>query len=354
MHNFLRMSKAAGGRFDLVQAGGGNSSFKPTPSTMLIKASGTSLSDMTTGSGYVEVSLPPLLELLEDQTLAQQERRERDQKVAQRLGAAMTTVGAPARPSIETLMHAMLGTYVLHTHPIALTTVACHPSWRNILASSWPEAMLVPYCTPGLDLALAMRQARKAAAPKAHSTEVFFLQNHGLIVAGEKVEELQKITDRISFQLEAVAGLDLSLYRLAGRVAESITNLGGEPVICQVCRDKEILDIVARRPELLIKRPIFPDQLVYNGICATEVPDLDDTAPLQDYTERFGKTPCVVLHVGHVFLIAPNIRKCQDMESVLKAHLMALESLGPEAQCLCDEELAYLGDYELEKYRKKL
>ena len=48
LENFILMSKYAGERFDIVQAGGGNSSVKLEDGSMLIKASGFSLSEIQT------------------------------------------------------------------------------------------------------------------------------------------------------------------------------------------------------------------------------------------------------------------------------------------------------------------
>ena len=47
MKNFIEMSRYAGMREDLVQAGGGNSSYKKDKDKMLIKASGYQLADLT-------------------------------------------------------------------------------------------------------------------------------------------------------------------------------------------------------------------------------------------------------------------------------------------------------------------
>ena len=47
MKEFERMSKYAGMREDLVQAGGGNSAYKIEPGRMAVKASGYQLADVT-------------------------------------------------------------------------------------------------------------------------------------------------------------------------------------------------------------------------------------------------------------------------------------------------------------------
>ena len=56
MKEFLKMSKYAGMREDLVQAGGGNSAYKITDEKMVIKASGYQLADVNEKVGYAIVN----------------------------------------------------------------------------------------------------------------------------------------------------------------------------------------------------------------------------------------------------------------------------------------------------------
>ena len=55
MKSFVEMSKYAGMREDLVQAGGGNSAVKLEDGKMVIKASGYQLADVTENEGYAIV-----------------------------------------------------------------------------------------------------------------------------------------------------------------------------------------------------------------------------------------------------------------------------------------------------------
>ena len=53
LEDLLRMSRRAGERFDLVQAGGGNTSAKLSDGKMLVKASGLRLSDLNSEKAFV-------------------------------------------------------------------------------------------------------------------------------------------------------------------------------------------------------------------------------------------------------------------------------------------------------------
>ena len=61
----IKISKFAGERFDLVQAGGGNSSVKLGNGEMLIKASGLSLSEMEQNKGYAHVNNEKIKDIIE-------------------------------------------------------------------------------------------------------------------------------------------------------------------------------------------------------------------------------------------------------------------------------------------------
>ena len=109
MKGFVKISKYSGMREDLVQAGGGNSSFKISENKMAIKASGYQLADITETEGYALVDVKSIrnaffgadsLELLTD---------EDGQDI---LNNALIE---GEKPSIETFLHSMSGKYTLHS-----------------------------------------------------------------------------------------------------------------------------------------------------------------------------------------------------------------------------------------------
>ena len=54
--NLIKLSKYAGMREDIIQAGGGNTSVKINDETMFIKSSGYQLSEMEENVGYSKVN----------------------------------------------------------------------------------------------------------------------------------------------------------------------------------------------------------------------------------------------------------------------------------------------------------
>ena len=198
--NFVEISKYAGERFDLVQASGGNSSVKITDTKMLIKASGFLLSDINENKGYSKVDFCRVANILKDKSItAEIDKTKREVLVKKLIEDA--TLDENNRPSIETLLHSSLYKYTLHTHPVVVNMVVIQKEWREMLTSIFKdeEIALVPYKTPGIDLALELVRVINTLKkiPK-----IIFLQNHGLIITSNNIEDIKKITELVLEKIE--------------------------------------------------------------------------------------------------------------------------------------------------------
>ncbi|MGR3502506.1 class II aldolase/adducin family protein [Pseudaestuariivita sp.] len=205
-----------------VQGPGGNTSIKDSE-VMWIKASGTELADAERQMIFVPV----------DRAAAIAEARGEAGD-----GSCKGTVLDPAitlRPSIETTFHAALDfNVVAHTHSVATLVHAISPEGRAALDAKLAGLpfVRVPYAKPGLPL------TREILARAAPDTQVFVLQNHGLICAGATVEEVSDLLAEVERRLAmtpregegptpsepAPDGFDWSPYGwLAGGGAEAAT-----------------------------------------------------------------------------------------------------------------------------------
>ena len=101
LKDFIEMSKYAGMREDLVQAGGGNSAYKISENRMVIKASGYQLADLTREEGYAIVD-PQIITDAFLNNADTMDMTEEDAKII--LKKAYIKGG---RPSIETFLHAV-------------------------------------------------------------------------------------------------------------------------------------------------------------------------------------------------------------------------------------------------------
>jgi rhamnose utilization protein RhaD (predicted bifunctional aldolase and dehydrogenase) len=262
------------------------------------------------------------------------------------------------RPSNETFMHCLLGPVTLHTHPPVVTSIVCQRGWREKITALIPDAMFVEYQTPGIRLAMNVAKVLQENNWKQGDKAVLFLQNHGLVVSAPTAIDVAALTNDVVAKLSYFLGVDWSRYRLSNRISDLVLSTSGQSVCSYYCEDRVLQNAIKRNSSVIMAQPVFPDQVVYCGPGGLELTSLDDEKPLLNYIDRYGQLPRVVLYkasTDHLFIVSENMRKCRDIEQVLKAHALTLMSASiPQVQFLPDDELIYLMNWEAEKYRQKV
>lgn len=102
--NLIKLSKYAGMREDIIQAGGGNTSVKIDDETMFIKSSGYQLSEMEENIGYSKVNYKKIVDYFKTNL----EIKRNDEK-----NLLEDTLIKGKRPSIETFLHSITEKYTL-------------------------------------------------------------------------------------------------------------------------------------------------------------------------------------------------------------------------------------------------
>lgn len=342
MKGFVQISKYSGMREDLVQAGGGNSSFKISNEKMAIKASGFQLADVTEEDGYALVNPQIIRERFlgcEDLSVMTDD----ESKVI--LNDAFIE---GKRPSIETFLHAISGRYTLHTHPMVVNVLTCRKGGMDVLKKLFPKALLVPYATPGVELAKAYFEAYKEAANGQDEIfEIVFLQNHGLVVSADTAEDVIAKTEEVNSKLENYLGIDLEGYR-------KLTKLWGffpEKIVWKVT-DKNILDVYEKISYW--DNAISPDCVVFLGKGFLKLEEVIDASDIERYMEKFA-TPVMVDYADDLYIIADSVKKAMETQSVMSfsAQVMQLNA-GFECNLLSDQEQNFLLNWDAEKYRKMM
>ncbi len=172
----------------LVQGAGGNVSWKEG-STLWIKASGTWLAQAAEKEIFVPVDLPLLRSAIESG----------DFTVTPRV------LGKSAlRPSIETLLHAMMPhRVVVHLHVIEilahLVRENCQTDFQSLIDESihW---IMVDYHKPGAALATAV----STSLTEVSDANVVFLKNHGVVIGGADVAEVNHILTMLTTNLRII------------------------------------------------------------------------------------------------------------------------------------------------------
>lgn len=316
---FLHLSAQIGSNPLLVQGPGGNTSVKED-GQMWVKASGTELANAETQDIFTGVSVEKAL-------------AELDGAGDGSCRSALLDSGATLRPSIETTFHALLPyRYVFHFHSVGAIAHVISSQGRECLRKALADFnwRLVPYRKPGIPLTKAIRQQQEA------DVNVFLLQNHGIIVAGDDLEETAGRIEAIEQQLK---------LPILAESSEAIT--GNLPEGWQWSADHCFLATDKVTAERLRAGSYYPDHVVFLG----------PALPVVAERERLGTLP-QQCPVGVVQNQGVCIR--EDATSSQQAMLgcladvlsripsdWTLDPIGTEAE-------AELLDWDAEKYRQEL
>jgi rhamnose utilization protein RhaD (predicted bifunctional aldolase and dehydrogenase) len=270
-------SRLLGGEKALVMVGGGNTSVKLRENgedILYVKGSGADLADATE-KDFAPVRLAMVRPLIERDAMSNAE-------MGAQFRAALTDPQAP-RPSIETLLHAILPfKWVEHTHADAVLAVANTAHGERHLRTALGDAVvIVPYRHSGFELAKACHEAfqREASA----KTIGMVLMHHGLFAFGasarESYERMIALVTRaedylkscdawdipLRFPAAATQGKQASLSHDIAALRRDLSRAAGFPLVMTLSSDLMSL-AYARRPDLesLSQRgPATPQHAVF-------------------------------------------------------------------------------------------
>lgn len=187
---------------DYAILGEGNVSARVDERTFLVTVSGAQLRSAGDAS-LVEVAFERVLPLLREETSD-------DDTIRRRLAEAKVDGLPEPRPSVETLMHAVLlgvpGVHVVgHTHPTAINAITCSKAFEQALAGRLfpdeivlcgPRPLVVPYVDPGIPLAREIHtRLWQFIQTHGEPPRAVYLQNHGFIAMGKSEVQVLQITD---------------------------------------------------------------------------------------------------------------------------------------------------------------
>lgn len=159
----------------LVQGAGGNISFKQD-NFIYVKASGMWLADANEKNIFVKLDFSFLRQKLNNKEY----------------GIPVFKDKNILKPSIETMFHAILPhKIVLHLHPIIPLLYLVKKKSKNLLAKQIKnkfEYTFIEYKKPGEDLAIAVSDHKYSKDVNS----IIFLENHGIIIAAENLDEIHK------------------------------------------------------------------------------------------------------------------------------------------------------------------
>lgn len=342
--NLIKLSKYAGMREDIIQAGGGNTSVKIDNKTMFIKSSGYQLSEMEENVGYSKVNYKKIVDYFKNHL----EIKRSDEKEL-----LEETLIEGKRPSIETFLHSITEKYTLHTHPVVINVFTSRTNGMEELKSMFPDSLIIGYQTPGIFLAkeffdkfLELENPRKA--------NIVFLKNHGLIVSDKNVDEVIELHEDVLKKLEDRLKINMQIYRNSTYLFKKLEDFI-ENNIVYLCDNNRIKNFIENNNIDKINYYFSPDSLIY---CNKKILVLDKNNDILEVTKRhvleYGNFN-VIFFENEFYIIAPNIKKAKEIESVLSFNLQVLElNKNEEMDFLTEEEQNFLLNWDSEKYRKNL
>jgi uridine kinase/ribulose-5-phosphate 4-epimerase/fuculose-1-phosphate aldolase len=162
----------------LTQGRGGNVSVK-TQEGLLITSSGSKMADINLHHGFC---------LCEEREFFKTYSSEIQYSIVLEESIKI----GEGRPSMETGFHANLPhRAIVHTHPLHLNAILCSNEAKAIIKGLFKDLSyeFVEYITPGMKLVNRLSESSKS---------IIFLENHGLIVGSDTVQEAYALTDWIN------------------------------------------------------------------------------------------------------------------------------------------------------------
>ena len=342
--NLIKLSKYAGMREDIIQAGGGNTSVKINDETMFIKSSGYQLSEMEENVGYSKVNYKKIVDYFKSHL----EIKRSDEKEL-----LENTLIQGKRPSIETFLHSITEKYTLHTHPLLINVFTSRKNGMKELKSMFPNSLIIDYQTPGIFLAKEFFD-KFSKLENPQKANIVFLKNHGLIVSDKNMDEVIELHESILETLENKLKVNMQAYRNSTFLFKKLEDFI-ENNIVYLCENRRIKNFIENNSIKDVNYCFSPDSLIYCNKKILLLNKNDDMLEVvKNHNLKYGNFN-VVYFENELYIIAPNVKKAKEIESVLSFNLQVLKlNKNDEMDFLTEEEQNFLLNWDSEKYRKNL
>lgn len=365
LSQLVEMSNRYGGDGEYVLAGGGNTSFKEN-GVMYVKGSGTTLATIKPEQ-FVKMDMAALSAMLNKKYPDGDDAREAE--ALRDMIAARLPGEESKRPSVEAILHAIFPQkLVLHTHPALVNGLSCGADGAEICRAMFGDAAVwVPLTKPGYILASVcnkMFMENQKATGKFPS--IVILQNHGLFVAGDTPEEIDRLMEEVMGKLKrrineqpdfADTAFDADA---ACEIAPALRMLyaGGGNAIAVFCTNAQVLEFVRDKQTMReLASPFTPDHIVYCKHEPLYISQGDDyKACFEAYVKANGFAPKIVAVKGLGFFALGKNKKEADIARLLFLDAMKVAVYARAfggCRHLPDDFTKFILNWEVESYRQK-
>ena len=260
--------------------------------------------------------------------------------------AAVTDEDKTKRPSVEALLHNLFAyTYVLHVHPTLINGLTCGKGAKALCEELLGKDVLwIDIC--------------KEETGK--DVQILLLQNHGIFVAADTVEEIGVLFDgvigKLEKQVKRTADVSDAVTPEKEQAAQKLSSLLGHAVevVPAAEADNFVKDKTAAAPLL---KPFTPDHIVYCGPYPLFVENIDEAKNAMDaFMTEHDKEPRLILVQGvGAFIMEDDKGKAAKAQLLVKDAIklaVYAESFGGPLQ-MTDEITYFITHWEAEAYRSK-
>ena len=320
----VEISRKYGQDSRFVIAGGGNTSFK-TQDKLWVKASGHSLGTITEGGFAIldrkQLDAISTKEYSTDSVL-------REKQASRDLLAACISEGL--KPSVEASLHNLISApFVVHLHPTMVNGLMCSNEAEQMSAELFgSKALYVPYEDPGYALYKKVEKyVADYVAANGCEPEVILLQNHGIFVGGDTIQQIEQIYDSVLSTIESKIAAPLpegerEVNDIVSDVVPAIRMIvsrGGEVKTLKVV-NSELIEWFGSCEEHFAKvaAPFSPDSGIYCNskyiyIAAESSDEILAQAEqkITEYVAQRGFAPKVILIKGvGLVAVGSNAKEC--------------------------------------------
>ena len=369
IQELISLSRKYGSNPEFVLAGGGNTSYKDGKH-LWIKASGFPLADIGE-EGFARMDEDKLAAVWKKEYPDDPDARE-EQALTDLMNAR--SEGESKRPSVETLLHDLFPqAYVVHLHPPLVNGLTCSMRGKEAAEELFPEGFVwIPVVNPGYVLATEVKGAiEEYTARGKGAPSLVFLQNHGVFVAADTADEIDRLYKRIMNSLEGAVNRqpDFSPVTVDGKRVAELQEYLQDLLSVSACgfeTDAEIMKLLENEQSFTpVSSSLTPDHIVYYGdrpLLIGNAADLDRQKGLisegwRSYRQGRETDPKIVAVIGLGVFAVGNTPKAVDTALVLFKDAVKI-SVYAEAfggvRFMPQDKIDFIVDWEVEQYRSKL
>ncbi|RIH66049.1 SDR family NAD(P)-dependent oxidoreductase [Mariniphaga sediminis] len=373
IQDLIEVSRYYGQNKSYVIAGGGNTSFK-NDQHLWIKASGINLGNISE-SGFCVLDRAKLNAIPNQQFSTDTVQREEEVKNA--LLNSRVDPGSGLRPSVETSLHNLFSyKFVVHTHSTLVNGLMCsNQAEQKTLEIFGEEVLYVPYSDPGYILFKIIADKIDEYNQKFHrDPQIVLIQNHGIFVAANTVDEIKGIYAGIETKLKSTfavfpESVEIPVSEKMAEILPAVRMLLSEEKlkVATAFNSSWVANFITQKDtfEKGLARPFNPDQMVY---CLSEYLFVEhsDTAEkiileaqtkIEEFRNRRGMMPKIIFIQNEGVIAAEesavSVGYLKDMVNDFCQISILSENFGGQHP-LTPAQVAFIENWEVENYRKKV